>query len=311
MTSTLPTFSASSANPPAGSCGFNFAAMTGSASASGTGAAATPPPGEGVMPEFAALLADAPSAAPQPAAPAVPASPAPLAAPVASPVAVANGMVAPAVTETATTLPVMRPGTTARAGRPAAPSLSTRPTTEPLVSFSTQGQVVSGTVSMISIEKENAPVHPDLISREEFERAAAFVAALMQALEQAAPPAPTLPEETGVAGESVTIAAPETSPGTSFASQTQGSPKDPAGLVLPNGQPFPAHLPTQAKPSFTSQRALADTPASSPVAGVVEIPMGQGGAVASTPADLAPTLPEFTVGADGAIELKLDFPATP
>jgi hypothetical protein len=182
MTSTLSNFPATSAAPTA-PFGFNFAAMTGSVPVTGT-APATPAGTDGGVLNFASFLPSAPATAFAtflPNAPAtVPASALPIVATASPDAATVN----PAVSDPPTcslTLPIEEGEAPAEA------------TLAPVVAFGARGQAVSGKVSMISFVRENSPARPHGISREEFEHAAAFVAALMQALTPATPAVPAEP----------------------------------------------------------------------------------------------------------------------
>jgi hypothetical protein len=111
---------------------------------------------------------------------------------------------------------------------------------------------------------EHEPVRPHGISREEFEQAAAFVAALMQTLLPAAAPAS---EAAPTGADAVGAVSPEATDPVADPVQvsTQGSPWQPTSLALPNGRAFPTNLPDQAKPALGAGRsAPAQFPVSAP-----------------------------------------------
>jgi hypothetical protein len=212
---------------------------------------------------------------------------------------------------------------------------------------------------------DRVPVHPHGISREEFEHAAAFVAALMQSLAPAVPAAPVAVETAGTdaavqsVGESPQVAVPQApllgtgepvAKPTAFvpvvtadrlpAGKTPASPENPTDLVLPNARAFPANLPEQAKPGFTSKRSgssenagvvpveapapqilpaattlMTATPPPAELAMTVEQPeewIGEHYAPPAATADgpwsaATPEEPRITIARDGAIEVTFAF----
>jgi hypothetical protein len=328
MTSTLPNFSACPTNS-SGSCGFNFAAMTGPVAAPGV-AVDPASPTEGLMPEFAALLPQA-SATPSAVLVSVPA-------------------VARVPGETIVSQPTTR-GQLENATLPAA---------APVV----PGETISAIASSRAQSSARGPVRPHGISREEFEHAAAFVAALMQSLTPSSPVAietagtdvavPSAVESPRVAmppkslpgaDEVVTKPAafvPVGTPDRLPAGKTPVSPENPTDLVLPNGRAFPTILPDQVKPGFTFKHAasaessgvmpieapapqnlpeatpsMALTPPPAELAATVELPetlVGDHSVQSAPPADepwSGATLEEsgFTVARDGAIEVSYIYEA--
>lgn len=340
MTSTLPNFSASPSNS-SGSCGFNFAAMSGPVAAPGV-AVDPASPTEGLMPEFATLLPE-PSATPSVAlvtAPAVPRVPG----------------------ETIASQPTTR--------------AQLENVTLPAAAAVVPGQTISASASSRVHSSDRVPVRPHGITREEFEHAAAFVAALMQSLSPAAPVAVETAETDvavqfaggapGVAeaqtpllgaGEPVATPAGLVPEGTADqlpAGKTPVSLGNPGDLMLPNGRAFPTNLPEQASPGFTFKRSASNedpavmpleapppqilpeatatmdpTPSPAELPTTAEIPTaadipataevsetlaGDRYASPEAPADgawFAATLEEssFAIGHDGAIEFTYDFEA--
>lgn len=135
------------------------------------------------------------------------------------------------------------------------------------------GEGVAANVTVA--QPENTPARPHGISREEYEHAAAFVAALLQSL-QAVAPVPTEP----VATQTVAGLAPSSEGVGGLAESTGAVTSAPTSLVLPNGRPFPTDLPSQAKPGFTQQPTHTMMPA------VVEEPVVAPLTEAETPTNL-------------------------
>ncbi len=194
----------------------NFPASPAAASAAGTGILNAAPqsglPADtiaqtnsgDVMPEFADLLSADNSAT----------------------ASVTNGAAAPVI------------AATPAASRPTGTDVTKAPATAP--SFVRPSSAAAGNTPVT--ETESAPARPQDISREEYEHAAAFVAALLQSLQVAAP------------AQSESATAP-----VSAADGTSES----ADVMLPNGRPFPTELPAQVKPGFVNrpvQAAMVATP---------------------------------------------------
>jgi hypothetical protein len=110
--------------------------------------------------------------------------------------------------------------------------------------FIIPGQAVSANAA--ASVAEGAPVRPHGISLEEYEHAAAFVAALLQSLQTAAP----VPTEPG-AVETPSV----DGTGVASAESADGLSPNPVNLVLPNGRTFPTELPAQAKAGFENRQA--------------------------------------------------------
>jgi hypothetical protein len=335
MTSTLSNFPAGSAVPTA-PFGFNFAAMTGSVPATGT-ESPTPAGADGGALNFASFLPSAPATALATVPPNAPAMVPPSALPVVAVTRPDAATANPAVSDLPTcslALPTEAEGTPAEA------------VLAPVVAFGARGQVVSGKVSMISFVRENSPARPHGISREEFEHAAAFVAALMQSLTPTRPAVPTEPEGSSTDTATAEIVSPVPSgptaeplvaPSALAAMQVapagfqtgesvapapsestieppvvpvRGSPKSPTELVLPNGRPFPTNLPAQAKPVFANTRPVGDAPSESLPLAVEETSPGPADDSAPILSPSIPVGPEFSVVEEGTIELGQSFPAS-
>lgn len=230
MTSTLPNFPASPAAAPAAGAGIINAPLLGGIS----GDTAAPATADGILLEFAALLAGG-------------------RAPAAS---VTVGHAAPTITLTSEGTPAATPA------------------------FVIPGHVVSAEVAAVAAK--GTPARPHGISREEYEHAAAFVAALLQSL-QAAASVPTEP----VTGETVAVETPAADGAGVLPAESAGvTPPASAHLVLPNGRPFPTELPAQAKPGFESrptpelsaagsEETLAEPAAPTEIAASLVLPNGR------------------------------------
>lgn len=120
--------------------------------------------------------------------------------------------------------------------------------------FVIPGQVVAANAPAVAAE--GTPARPHGISREEYEHAAAFVAALLQSLQVATPVAAEPAATEAVVGEAPLA----NGAGVVSAESAGGAPHNPASLVLPNGRPFPTELPAQAKPGFESRQTETGMP---------------------------------------------------
>lgn len=236
MTSTLPNFPASpAATSTTGTGILNSTPHTGLSADSAAQAASG-----GILHEFAVLLAGgrAPTAA------------------------VTVGSVAPTVV-------------IASKGSPTPAAVSDVQANAPVVTltFAVPGTSVAANVPPSATE--GASGRPHGISREEYEHAAAFVAALLQSL-QAVAPVPAEP----VVTETIAVDTPPVDgAGVVSAEPTGCVPHNPASLVLPNGRPFPTELPAQAKPGFVNHQTQTATDAP-------EQPVAEPVAQTGTPANL-------------------------